>query len=90
MDQTDGADRTDRPDGSAGAGAGATGAVRVSVDVDQCVGSGYCQRIAPEVFDLDSHGIAFVVERRPTGASAGAAREAEWSCPSLSITVVDG
>ncbi|MFE4956039.1 ferredoxin [Streptomyces sp. NPDC056653] len=62
-------------------------AVQVSLSRDQCVGSGYCRRIAPQVFDLDASGIAYVVQRRPAGAQANAAREAESSCPSLSITV---
>ncbi|MFD8820424.1 ferredoxin [Streptomyces sp. NPDC059627] len=66
---------------------GASGAVRVSVAADQCVGSGYCRRIAPEVFDLDGQGVAFVVQDRPAGASADAAREAESCCPALAVSV---
>lgn len=97
MNETDGIDETDETDETDGTaddrarGTDAvTDAVRVSVAADQCVGSGYCQRIAPEVFDLDGRGLAFVVRPRPTGAAADAAREAETNCPSLSITVLDG
>jgi ferredoxin len=59
----------------------------VNVDRDVCVGSGYCQRIAPAVFDIDQTGLAVVLATHPSGADADAAREAEASCPSLAITV---
>jgi ferredoxin len=59
----------------------------VSVDRDVCVGSGYCQRIASAVFDIDQTGLAVVLAAHPTGTDLDAAREAERSCPSLAITV---
>jgi ferredoxin len=59
----------------------------VEVDRDVCVGSGYCQRIAPAVFDLDQTGLAVVLAARPTGSELAAAHEAERSCPSLAIAV---
>jgi ferredoxin len=59
----------------------------VEVNRDVCVGSGYCQLIAPTVFDIDQTGLAVVLVAHPTGAQADAAREAEHSCPSLAITV---
>jgi ferredoxin len=65
----------------------ASAAPAVEVDRDVCVGSGYCQRIAPTVFDLDPAGLAVVIDAHPSGAEADAAREAEVSCPSLAITV---
>jgi ferredoxin len=61
--------------------------VSVAVDRDVCVGSGYCQRIAPAVFDIDQTGLSLVLDAHPTGADVDAAREAERSCPSLAITV---
>jgi ferredoxin len=59
----------------------------VSVDRDVCVGSGYCQRIAPAVFDIDQTGLAVVLAAHPAGTDLDAAREAERSCPSLAIIV---
>ena len=53
----------------------------VEVDRDICVGSGYCQRIAPGVFDIDESGLAFVLIAHPTGPDADAAREAERVVP---------
>jgi ferredoxin len=65
----------------------APGPVSVEVDRDVCVGSGYCQRIAPAVFDLDQTGLAVVLAAHPTGPDLTAAHEAERSCPSLAIAV---
>jgi ferredoxin len=64
--------------------------VRITVDPDRCVGSAYCQRIAPALFDLGDNGLAFVVETGVTDADAGTAREAEASCPSMAISVRQG
>jgi ferredoxin len=64
-----------------------SGLPTVEVDRDICVGSGYCQRIAPAVFDIDQTGLAVVLAAHPTGTDVDAAREAERSCPSLAITV---
>jgi ferredoxin len=57
----------------------------IAVERDQCVGSAYCRRIAPGVFDVDDHGIAYVVDAEPREAALAAARKAMESCPSLSI-----
>ena len=61
--------------------------VKITVDADRCVGSAYCQRIAPALFDLGDDGFAFVTEPDVTGAGAAAAREAEAACPSMAILV---
>jgi ferredoxin len=69
--------------------------VKITVDRDRCVGSAYCQRIAPATFDLDDDGIAFVVGTDSAGTGAGAAgddadaavREAEKACPSVAISI---
>jgi len=64
--------------------------VSVEVDRDVCVGSAYCQRIAPGVFDIDQTGLAVVSAVHPTGSQVAAAREAERSCPSVAISVRAG
>jgi ferredoxin len=79
--------------------------VKISVDRDRCVGSAYCQRIAPATFDLGDDGIAFVLDAGSvnTGSvntgSAGtgtrdtdsdaAVREAETACPSMAISILE-
>jgi ferredoxin len=61
--------------------------MKITVDRDRCVGSAYCQRIAPATFDLGDDGIAVVLDADVTGPQAAAAREAEADCPSLAISV---
>jgi ferredoxin len=66
------------------------GLVKITVDPDRCVGSAYCQRIAPATFDLGDDGIAFVVGNDTAGTDAAAAvREAEAACPSTAISVLE-
>jgi ferredoxin len=56
-----------------------------TVDRDRCVGSAYCQGIAPTVFDVDDVGLAFVLDGDPSGEALDAARRAAEACPSRSI-----
>ena len=61
--------------------------MKITVDRDRCVGSAYCQRIAPATFDLGDDGIAVVLDADVTGPQAAAVREAEADCPSMAISV---
>jgi len=66
--------------------------VKITVDPDKCVGSAYCQRIAPALFDLGDDGIAFVLDSgQPGTAAAGAtaAKEAEAACPAMAIAILE-
>ena len=67
--------------------------MKITVDPDKCVGSAYCQRIAPALFDLGDDGIAFVLDSGQTGADTGtgaaAAREAEAACPAVAIAILE-
>ena len=63
--------------------------MRITVDRDRCVGSAYCQRIAPGVFDLGDDGSAVVLDADVTGPRAAAVREAEAECPSMAISTGD-
>jgi ferredoxin len=69
--------------------------VKITVDPDKCVGSAYCQRIAPALFDLGDDGIAFVLDSgqpgtgADTGTGAAAAREAEAACPAVAIAILE-
>jgi len=62
--------------------------VRIAVDTDRCVGSAYCQRIAPAMFDLGDDGLAIVLEPDVTDEGAPAAREAESACPAMAISIL--
>lgn len=69
--------------------------MKITVDPDKCVGSGYCQRIAPALFDLGDDGIAFVLDSgqpgtgADTGTGAAAAKEAEAACPAVAIAILE-
>jgi ferredoxin len=64
--------------------------VNVTVDRDRCVGSAYCQRIAPSTFDLRDDGIAVVLDADAAGAdAAAAAREAASACPAVAISILE-
>ena len=69
--------------------------MKITVDQDRCVGSAYCQRIAPATFDLGDDGIAFVIGSDAAGTdaagtdAAAAVREAEAACPSVAISVLE-
>ena len=62
--------------------------MRITVDSDRCVGSAYCQRIAPATFDLGDDGLAVVLDADVAGADAAAVREAESACPAMAISVL--
>jgi ferredoxin len=47
--------------------------MKITVDRDRCVGSAYCQRIAPALFDLGDDGIVVVLDADVTGAQAAVA-----------------
>ena len=63
--------------------------MKITVDPDRCVGSAYCQRIAPATFDLGDDGIAFVLDAGAAGPDDAAAKEAESACPAMAIAVLD-
>ena len=64
--------------------------MKITVDQDRCVGSAYCQRIAPATFDLGDDGIAVVLDTEAAGPGAAAAvREAEASCPAVAISILE-
>ncbi|MEQ8718930.1 MAG: ferredoxin [Acidimicrobiales bacterium] len=60
--------------------------MRVEVDEIVCQGTGYCQRIAPEVFEVVD-GIAKVLVSDPGEELHDKVDEAERICPSRAITV---
>ena len=61
--------------------------MKITVDRDRCVGSAYCQRIAPAIFDVGDDGIAVVLDADVASAQAAAVREAEADCPSMAISI---
>ena len=64
--------------------------MRVRVDQEKCQGHNRCYALAPDVFDVDDLGYAFVLidgdvpAELEAGARAGAA-----NCPEFAITIED-
>jgi ferredoxin len=61
--------------------------LRIEIDRDLCIGSGECVRLAPQVYDIDDDGIAFVVDA--DAADEETLRTTARLCPSQAIRVVE-
>ena len=64
--------------------------MRVVIDSDRCQGHNRCYALAPELFDVDDFGTAFVLGdgEVPTGLE-DKARLAVANCPEFAIEVVE-
>jgi ferredoxin len=49
-----------------------------------------CQRLAPEVFQVDDLGMAWVVDEDPPEALFTRVRDAVYRCPAKALMVDDG
>lgn len=64
--------------------------MRVSIDRYACMRSGFCQRIAPQVFRLDElEQVSVVLHELVPPESEDAAQEAANACPASAIEVRD-
>lgn len=62
---------------------------RVEVDRDRCLGTGTCEMIAPEVFEVGDDGVVAVVRPVGAGDDEGAVEEAVRACPVQALTLAD-
>jgi ferredoxin len=60
--------------------------MRVVVDRDRCVGSGTCEALAPDVFEVDDDGVLVVV-REPTDGEEPDVRDAVTACPTRALSL---
>lgn len=60
---------------------------KIMVDRELCIGAASCVALAPEIFELDSEGIAIITD--PDGTTIEAMMEAAKSCPTNAIIVED-
>jgi ferredoxin len=64
--------------------------MKVTVDLDKCVGAGQCVLAAEDVFDQrDDDGMVVLLNPNPPAERAADVKEAAAVCPSLAITVED-
>ena len=65
--------------------------MKVTVDVDKCVGAGQCVLAAPEVFDQrEDDGLVVLLRERAAPGLHEAVHEAAHACPALAITFGEG
>ena len=62
---------------------------RIEVDRERCVGSGTCEALAPEVFEVDDDGVLAVLLPTPTDDQLPDVREAVQACPTRALALTD-
>jgi ferredoxin len=62
---------------------------RVAVDRDRCVGSGACEALAPDVFEVDDDGVLVVHRAEPADDELPDVRDAVQACPIQALALVD-
>jgi ferredoxin len=62
---------------------------RVGVDRDRCVGSGTCEALAPEVFEVDDDGVLAVLRSEPAEDELPDVRDAVQACPTRALALAD-
>jgi ferredoxin len=61
----------------------------IEVDRERCVGSGTCEMLAPDVFEVGDDGIVAVLRPEPSGDDLDAAADAVQACPTQALSLVD-
>jgi ferredoxin len=61
--------------------------MRVRVDRTRCLGTGGCEALAPEVFEVADDGVVAVLVDRVGPAEEEAVRDAVDSCPTLALSL---
>jgi len=56
----------------------------------RCRGNRVCEELAPEVFQVDDTGMAWVVDESPDKTQYDNVRDAVYRCPAKAIMVDDG
>jgi ferredoxin len=62
---------------------------RVEVDRDRCVGSGTCEALAPDVFEIDDDGVLTVLRPEPADGELAGVRDAVRQCPTHALSLAE-
>jgi ferredoxin len=62
---------------------------RVRVDRERCVGSGACEALAPEVFEVDDGGVLVVHRPEPRDEDVPDVRHAVGACPTRALSLAE-
>lgn len=63
--------------------------MKLAIETDKCCGAGQCVLAAPNVFDQDDDGIAFLLDVEPDASERAGVEEAIVSCPTGAIVSRD-
>jgi ferredoxin len=66
-----------------------SGTLRAVVDTDVCIGTGYCEATAPELFEVTDAGTARVLVDDVPPELVDKARQAAADCPTRALKVTD-
>ena len=61
--------------------------MRVLADLDRCIGSGNCELLAPDVFEVGRTGSSGCCRPKPGRADEDAVRDAVAQCPTGALTL---
>ena len=62
---------------------------RVVVDRERCVGSGSCEALAPDVFEVGDDGVLVVHRPEPAKDELPDVRDAVAACPTRALSLVE-
>jgi ferredoxin len=62
---------------------------RVAVDRERCVGSGACEALAPDVFEVDDDGVLVVHRSEPAADELGDVEDAVRACPTRALSLAE-
>jgi ferredoxin len=62
---------------------------RVEVDRKRCVGSGTCEAIAPDVFEVGDDGLLVLLLPEPGDDGLPDVQDAVQACPTRALTLAD-
>jgi ferredoxin len=62
---------------------------QVQVDRDRCVGSGVCESLAPDVFEVDDDGLLIVHREEPAADDLDGVRDAVQACPARALALAE-
>jgi ferredoxin len=62
---------------------------RIEVDRDRCVGSGTCEALAPDIFEVGDDGVLVVLRPEPGEDELSDVRDAVQACPTRALTLLD-
>jgi len=63
--------------------------MRIEVDRDRCAGTGGCEALAPQVFEIGDDGALVVLRPEPDEADLPDVRNAVAACPTRALTLAE-